>query len=113
MMPGDDYKIVSDTVENGVRHITATPSSLVCSKMINFDIIDGRIYNLKYMRGCDGNLKALGALLEGATVEFALERLSGINCNGRGTSCSDQFARILRDVLARTPETKAAEQPGL
>lgn len=101
MMPGDDFQIVSDTVENGVRHITATPSSLVCSKLINFDLIDGRIYNLKYLRGCDGNLQALGALLEGATVEFALERLSGINCNGRGTSCSDQLARVLKEVMAK------------
>ncbi len=108
-MPGDDYRIVSDTVENGVRHITAEPSALVCSKLINFDLIDGKIYNLKYMRGCHGNLQAVGALLEGATVEFALERLSGINCNGRGTSCTDQLTRVLRDVLAKTPAEVKAE----
>ncbi len=103
MMIGDDYQIVADTVENGVRHITAVPSKLVCSKLIDFELIDGNIHNLKYMGGCNGNLKALGALLEGATTEFALERLLGINCNGRGTSCSDQFARILRDALAKAP----------
>ena len=98
-----------DTVENGVRHITAAPSSLVCSKLIDVDIEDGRIRNLRYMGGCNGNLKALGALLEGATVEFALERLSGINCAGRGTSCSDQFARVLREATRR--ETVSTE-PG-
>ena len=96
---GEDYRILVDTVENGVRHITAAPSRLVCSKLIDFDLVDGKIHNLKYLGGCNGNLQALGALLEGAEPEFALERLSGINCSGRGTSCSDQFARVLKDVL--------------
>ena len=105
MMPGDDYMILSDTVENGVRHVTAVPSRLVCSKKIDFDLIDGKIYNLKYLGGCNGNLQAIGSLLEGATVEFALERLMGINCNGRGTSCTDQFARVLKEVLASVAET--------
>lgn len=100
-MTGDDFKIMADTVENGVRHITAAPSALVCSKLIDFDLVDGKIHNLRYLRGCNGNLQALGALLEGQSVDFALERLSGINCAGRGTSCSDQFARILRQVAAR------------
>ena len=99
-MAGDDFRILADTVEGGVRHITATPSALVCSQLIDFELRDGKIHNLRYLGGCNGNLQALGALLEGATVEFALERLSGINCAGRGTSCSDQFARILRQVAA-------------
>lgn len=98
MTAGDDFQIVADTVENGVRHITAIPSKLVCSKMIDFELVDGKIHNLRYMGGCNGNLKALGALLEGADTSFALERLDGINCANRGTSCSDQFARILRQV---------------
>ena len=97
-MTGNDYNILVDTIENGVRHITAAPSTLVCSKLIDFDLVDGRIHNLKYLAGCNGNLQALGALLEGATVGFAIERLSGINCAGRGTSCSDQLARVLRQV---------------
>lgn len=103
-MAGDDFQILADTVEDGVRHITAAPSALVCSKLINFDLIDGKIYNLKYLRGCHGNLQAIGSLLEGATVDFALERLSGINCNGRGTSCTDQLTRILRQVLKKSEE---------
>lgn len=98
---------MADTVDNGVRHITAIPSKLVCSKLIDFDLEEGKIHNLKYLGGCNGNLKAIGALLEGATTEFALERLLGINCNGRGTSCTDQFARVLRDVLAKHPVTPA------
>lgn len=100
-MQGDDFRIMVNSVEDGVRHVTAAPSALVCSKLIDFDVKDGKIHNLRYLGGCNGNLQALGALLEGATVEFALERLSGINCAGRGTSCSDQFARILREAEKR------------
>ena len=95
----EDIQILSDTVVDGVRHITAVPSALVCSRQIDFDLVDGTIRNLRYTGGCHGNLQALGALLEGQPVSFALDRLSGINCKGRGTSCSDQFTRVLREVL--------------
>ena len=100
-MAGDDFRVMADTVQDGVRHITAAPSALVCSKLIDFELVDGKIRNLRYLGGCNGNLQALGALLEGASVEFALERLSGINCAGRGTSCSDQFARVLKQVTGK------------
>ena len=95
----EDFQIVSDTVRDGVRHVTALPSPLVCSRQIDFDLVDGTIRNLRYTGGCHGNLQALGALLEGQPVDFALDRLSGINCKGRGTSCSDQLTRVLRKAL--------------
>ncbi len=96
---GDDFSIVSDSVVDGVRHITAVPSSLVCSKQIDFDIVDGKLHNVKYVRGCDGNLQAVGRLLEGMEPQKAVDILSGVNCHGRGTSCSDQLTRILRAVI--------------
>lgn len=112
-MIGDDFNLVANTVENGVRHVTAQTSGLVCSKFIDFDLVNGKIYNLHYIGGCNGNLFAIGALLEGATAEFALERLSGINCSGRGTSCSDQFARVLRYVLKVMSDTDSQSiRPG-
>ena len=93
---GDDYKIINDKTDSaGLRHITAAPSALVCSKQIDFDIVDGKIHNLKYLRGCDGNLQAIGRLLEGMPAEKAKDILLGVNCHGRGTSCTDQLARIL------------------
>ena len=95
----ESIQIISDTTVNGVRHITAVPSALVCSRQIDFDLVDGTIRNLRYPGGCHGNLQALGALLEGQSAGFALERLTGINCKERGTSCSDQFTRVLRKVL--------------
>jgi len=92
---GNDFQIISDTTVEGVRHITAIPSALVCSTQIDFDLVDGKIHNLKYIRGCNGNLQAIGRLLEGAYAAQAAQTLHGVNCNGRGTSCTDQLSRIL------------------
>lgn len=71
-------------------------TSGTCSSMIDFDIIDGKIHNIAYTGGCNGNLKAISSLLEGADVDFAIERLSGIHCGFKDTSCGDQLARALK-----------------
>lgn len=99
MTIGDDFKILSDKTADGVRHITAVPSAIVCSAQIDFDLIEGKIHNLRYIKGCDGNLQAIGRLLEGMEAGKAVEILSGVNCHGRGTSCSDQLTRVLRKVI--------------
>lgn len=69
-----------------------------CSSMIDFDIVDGKIHNIVYTGGCNGNLKAIASLLEGADVDFAVERLGGIHCGFKDTSCGDQLARALRQA---------------
>ena len=98
MTIGDDFRIITDKTTDGVRHITAVPSALVCSAQIDFDLVDGKVHNLRYIKGCDGNLQAIGRLLEGMEADKAAGILSGVNCHGRGTSCSDQLARILRSL---------------
>ena len=97
-MKADEFKVVSDTTVDGVRHITATPSSLVCSKQIDFDIKNGRVYNVVYKGGCPGNLIAVERLIEGKKVSEIVGLLDGIDCAGRGTSCTDQLARILKSL---------------
>ena len=67
-----------------------------CSSMIDFDIVDGKLHNITYTGGCNGNLKAIGSILEGADAKFAVERLSGIRCGFKDTSCGDQLARAIR-----------------
>jgi len=66
-----------------------------CSKKINFKIEDGKLSSVKFEGGCNGNLKAISALLEGMDVSFAVQRLKGIQCDNRGTSCADQLARAI------------------
>ena len=92
----DDYQIVSDKVEDGIRYVVATPSAKVCSKQIDIEIKGDVIQSVVYTRGCEGNAKGLGALIKDMTVEEAIRRLEGINCGKRGTSCPDQLAKVLK-----------------
>lgn len=71
-----------------------------CSSEINFDIVDGKLHNINYTGGCNGNLKAIGSLLEGSDVNFAIERLSGIRCGFKNTSCGDQLAKALKQAIS-------------
>ena len=70
-----------------------------CSTMIDFDIEDGMLHNIVFTNGCNGNLQAIGRLLEGMPVEFALDRLTGISCGGGPTSCGDQLSRAIRQAV--------------
>ena len=67
-----------------------------CSSRILFDIEDGKLKNVEYIGGCNGNLQAISRVVEGMTVEQIEGYFKGISCNGRGTSCSDQLATAVR-----------------
>lgn len=69
-----------------------------CSRQIDFDIEDNKIYNVKFEGGCNGNLKGIAALVEGQNINVVKERLKGINCNGKGTSCPDQLVKALEEI---------------
>ncbi|MBR3888442.1 MAG: TIGR03905 family TSCPD domain-containing protein [Clostridia bacterium] len=69
-----------------------------CSTKIEFEIIDGLVRNVKFTGGCNGNLKAIAALVEGMPKEKVIEILRGIDCRGKGTSCGDQLARALEEA---------------
>ena len=70
-----------------------------CSTMIDFDIEEGKLYNIVFTNGCNGNLQGIGRLLEGMPVEFAMERLSGISCGGGPTSCPDQLSKAIKQAV--------------
>lgn len=67
----------------------------VCSTEINFATEDGILTYVKFEGGCDGNLKAIGALVKGMRIEDVIEKLKGITCESNSTSCADQLARAL------------------
>lgn len=71
----------------------------VCSKKIFFDIEDGRLRNLKFIGGCEGNLAAISILLEGMDVEEVIEKMQGIRCGKKATSCTDQLSKILQEQI--------------
>ena len=70
-----------------------------CSTSIDVELKDGVIDSVKFTGGCNGNLKAIPKLVQGLTVEQVEEKLSGISCSGRPTSCGDQLAKACREAL--------------
>ena len=74
----------------------------VCSKEITFGIEDGKLHNIKFLKGCPGNLSAISKLLEGADAARAADILRGNDCAGRGTSCADQLAKAIDQALAQS-----------
>ncbi len=69
-----------------------------CSTLIEFEIVDGLVRNVRFTGGCNGNLKAISALVEGQPKEKVIEILKGIKCGFKDTSCGDQLARALEEA---------------
>ena len=68
-----------------------------CSTKIDYEIEDNKIHNVTFTNGCNGNLKAISRLVEGEDVDKVINRLKGVTCGFRETSCGDQFARALEE----------------
>lgn len=79
-----------------MEHITYTPQG-VCSRQINIDHENGKIVAVNIVGGCNGNLKGISQLLIGMEVNEVINRLSGIKCGMRQTSCPDQIANALKN----------------
>lgn len=70
-----------------------------CSSQISFDIVDGKLHNVVFTGGCNGNLKGIGALVEGQDAKDVASRLEGIRCGFKSTSCPDQLSQAIRQAL--------------
>lgn len=73
-----------------------------CSTRISLEIQGNTIHNVKFTGGCNGNLQAIPKLVEGLTVEEIEQKVKGISCNGRGTSCADQLAIACREAYEKS-----------
>lgn len=67
----------------------------VCSKEINFDVVENKIKSVSFIGGCDGNLLGISSLAEDMDINEVISRLKGIQCGSKDTSCPDQLARAL------------------
>lgn len=81
-----------------MEHVTFTPAR-VCAIQIDFDIEDGKLHNVKFTGGCNGNLKAIGRLVEGRDAKEVAGILKGNTCGMKGTSCADQFAKAIEQKV--------------
>lgn len=75
-----------------------------CSTQITFDLNDGIVSNVSFVRGCNGNLKAIGKLVEGMEAEKLINILKGNTCGMRSTSCADQLATAVEKALREQGE---------
>lgn len=73
-----------------------------CSQRILFEIEDGKLKNVQFIGGCNGNLKGIGSLVEGMDVDQVIARLEGTTCGFKATSCPDQLAQALKAAKAHT-----------
>ena len=67
-----------------------------CSQRIYFRVENGKVYNVEFLGGCNGNLQGIGKLVEGMNVDEVISRLEGIRCGMKPTSCPDQLATALK-----------------
>lgn len=70
-----------------------------CSKKIEFDLIDGKVKNVSFLGGCNGNLKAISSLVDGMTIDEVSKKCKGIKCGIKNTSCSDQLVQALESTI--------------
>ena len=80
-----------------------------CSKKINFELKDGKIHSVSFEGGCPGNLKALGILVEGMAASELVNKLKGLQCGRKNTSCADQLATAV--AQAALPSSDRNPQP--
>ena len=78
--------------------ITYRPKG-VCSRLMRVEVEDGIIRQVEVQGGCSGNLQGISRLLVGMPVQQAIERLEGVRCGLKPTSCPDQLAKALRQAL--------------
>lgn len=71
-----------------------------CSQKIFFDIEDNKVKNVQFVGGCNGNLKGISSLVTGMKLQDVIDRLEGITCGSKPTSCPAQIAEALKKYLA-------------
>ena len=76
-----------------------------CSSQIIIDLTeDDKIENVKFIGGCNGNLKGIASLVKGLTIDEVITKLEGITCGFKPTSCPDQLATALKQIKEKKGE---------
>lgn len=76
----------------------------VCSEYIDIEVVDGIVKEVCFEGGCHGNLQGISLLVKGMKAEDVIGKLEGVHCGGKMTSCPDQFAKALRELLEKDNE---------
>ena len=90
-------KIINDTYKGSVRYVVGQTEG-VCSQAIELLVEGEVILDAAFHGGCNGNLKGIVALSKGQKISEVQQRLQGITCGPKNTSCPDQFAELLQMI---------------
>ena len=81
-----------------MQSITFYPKG-VCSRQYDIQYENNKIVDIQIVGGCNGNLKGLRTLLIGMDIDEAINKLQGITCGPRSTSCPDQISQALKSIV--------------
>lgn len=76
----------------------------VCAQNLSFEIEDNIVKHVEFYGGCNGNLKGIATLIEGMPVDQVIEKLEGLRCGHKSTSCPDQLAKALQEAISQKTE---------
>ena len=93
-----DVRKIFDRTEGEVRRTAFETCGQVCSRQIDIETDGEVIRQVRYTGGCSGNTQGVAALVKGMKAQDAIDRLSGIRCGMKSTSCPDQLARALKEM---------------
>lgn len=71
----------------------------VCARGLSFELDDGKVKNVQFNGGCNGNTQGIAKLVEGMDAKDVISRLEGVKCGFKKTSCPDQLAKALKEAL--------------
>ncbi|MCD8073240.1 MAG: TIGR03905 family TSCPD domain-containing protein [Alistipes sp.] len=89
---------------------TLIPSPVVCTTLIEVELVDDTVSRVSFTHGCNGNAKAVNALVRGMKAADVIERLSGVECKDKGTSCADQLALCLKKAVESRAKWNAGQK---
>ena len=71
----------------------------ICAREIIIEVDGDTVNSVKFIGGCNGNTQGISSLVKGMKISDVIDKLEGINCNGKGTSCPDQLAKALKQSI--------------
>ena len=80
-----------------------------CCQLMQVAIQDGKVVDAEFFGGCNGNLKGIKSLIKGMSIDDVIEKLQGITCNSKPTSCPDQLAKCLIEYKTKNLSTAKSE----
>jgi uncharacterized protein (TIGR03905 family) len=90
------------------KHFVFKTAKEVCADEISFDYVDGYIFNVDIVGGCDGNSHAVMSLVEGMKAEDVIKRTQNITCHG-GNSCPKELAKAVRQCIEEAQKQVESE----